>query len=118
MNRTVSRPEVVSQEAPRFILAPNADRIRSDDEALDVARQLAAEFAKDAAERDRERRLPAKELDRFSGSGLWAITWPRPMAGRGFPSPRSPRSLRSFRLRIRILVSCRRIIWRRSARSG
>jgi len=81
MNRSVSRPKAVSKKAPRFNLAPNADRIRSDEEALTVARQLAAEFAEEAAERDRERRLPAKELDRFSGSGLWAITVPKAYGG-------------------------------------
>jgi SfnB family sulfur acquisition oxidoreductase len=83
MNRSVSRPKAVSKKAPRFNLTPNADRIRSDEEALTVARQLAAEFAEEAAERDRERRLPAKELDRFSGSGLWAITVPKAYGGAG-----------------------------------
>jgi SfnB family sulfur acquisition oxidoreductase len=83
MNRNVSRPKAVSKKAPRFNLAPNADRIRSDEEALAVARELAAEFAEEAAERDRERRLPAKELDRFSGSGLWAITVPKAYGGAG-----------------------------------
>jgi len=83
MNRSVSRPKAVSKKAPRFNLTPNADRIRSDEEALTVTRQLAAEFAEEAAERDRERRLPAKELDRFSGSGLWAITVPKAYGGAG-----------------------------------
>jgi alkylation response protein AidB-like acyl-CoA dehydrogenase len=83
MNRSVSRPKAVSKKAPRFNLTPNAERIRSDEEALAVARQLAAEFAEEAAERDRERRLPAEELDRFSGSGLWAITVPKAYGGAG-----------------------------------
>jgi SfnB family sulfur acquisition oxidoreductase len=83
MNRGVSRPVAVSQEAPRFDLAPNAHRIGSDEEALAIARELAPEFAREAAERDRERRLPAKELDRFSGSGLWAITVPKAYGGAG-----------------------------------
>jgi SfnB family sulfur acquisition oxidoreductase len=83
MNRNVSRPKAVSKRAPRFNFEPTADRIRSDEEALAVARQLAAEFAEEAADRDRERRLPAKELDRFSGSGLWAITVPKAYEGAG-----------------------------------
>jgi SfnB family sulfur acquisition oxidoreductase len=83
MNRNVSPPIAPSQGAPRFDLAPNARRIASDEEALAVARELAPEFAKEAAERDRERRLPAEELDRFSGSGLWAITVPKAYGGAG-----------------------------------
>jgi SfnB family sulfur acquisition oxidoreductase len=83
MNRSVSLPNADPPGAPRFDLAPNADRISSDQEALAIARELAPEFAKEAAERDRERRLPAKELDRFSGAGLWAITVPKAYGGAG-----------------------------------
>ena len=44
-------------------LAPRrAAIICSDAEALDVARELAADFAREAAVRDRERRLPLPEL--------------------------------------------------------
>jgi SfnB family sulfur acquisition oxidoreductase len=66
---------------PRFELNPEAHRIGSDADALTVARQLAGEFTTEAAERDRERRLPVEELDRFSGSGLWAITVPKAYGG-------------------------------------
>jgi SfnB family sulfur acquisition oxidoreductase len=77
-------PRAVAGAAPpSFNLAPNARRIASDAEALTVARELAAELAVEAAERDRERRLPAAELDRFSGSGLWAITVPKAHGGAG-----------------------------------
>lgn len=55
--------------------------IRDDQEALDVARRLAERFARDAAARDRERRLPLAELDEFSQSGLWGITVPRAYGG-------------------------------------
>jgi len=72
-----------SPDAPRFALYPNAHRVASDAEALAIARELASEFAIEAAERDRERRLPAAELDRFSGSGLWGITVPRTYGGAG-----------------------------------
>ena len=57
--------------------------IRSDDEALDVARALAADFRAGAIARDRERRLPWDELERFSRSGLWGITVPREYGGAG-----------------------------------
>jgi SfnB family sulfur acquisition oxidoreductase len=69
--------------APSFNLSPDAHRITSDAEAISLARELAADFVREAAERDRERRLPVKELDRFSGAGLWAITVPKAYGGAG-----------------------------------
>ncbi|WP_085044070.1 SfnB family sulfur acquisition oxidoreductase [Ensifer aridi] len=60
-----------------------AHRIEDDAEALAVARELAREFATGAAERDRERRLPLAEVERFSQSGLWAITVPKAYGGAG-----------------------------------
>ena len=77
------RPVAGSDETLSFDLSPNAHRIASDEEALAVAHQLSHEFAAQAAERDRERRLPVKELDRFSGSGLWGITVPKAYGGAG-----------------------------------
>ncbi len=41
------------------------------------------EFAVGAVQRDRERRLPLAEIDRFSQSGLWAISVPREYGGAG-----------------------------------
>jgi SfnB family sulfur acquisition oxidoreductase len=63
--------------------SPRAHRIQSDDEAIAVAHILAAEFAPGAAERDRGRRLPRAEMERFSQSGLSAITIPRDFGGAG-----------------------------------
>ena len=57
--------------------------IRDDAEAIAVARSLADEFRREAATRDRERRLPREEVERFSQSGLWAITVPRDYGGAG-----------------------------------
>jgi SfnB family sulfur acquisition oxidoreductase len=57
--------------------------IRDDAEAIAVAHTLAAEFAPTASDRDRERRLPRAEIDRFSQSGLWGITVPREYGGAG-----------------------------------
>lgn len=59
----------------------DAHQIRSDKEAIEVAKQLAQEFAKEASERDRDRRLPLHEVQRFSESGLWAITVPAQFGG-------------------------------------
>ncbi|WP_240032132.1 SfnB family sulfur acquisition oxidoreductase [Pseudomethylobacillus aquaticus] len=65
------------------VLTTIAYRIKSDVEAIEIAHKLAAEFAKEAAQRDRERRLPIAELDAFSQSGLWAITVPKQYGGAG-----------------------------------
>ncbi|WP_085044080.1 SfnB family sulfur acquisition oxidoreductase [Ensifer aridi] len=55
--------------------------IRSDAEALEVAKKLAAEFAPGSAARDRERIWPVQELDAFSQSGLWSINVPKKFGG-------------------------------------
>ena len=60
---------------------PTAHVIRSDAEALETARALAAEFAPGAERRDAERLLPVAELDRLSASGLLAITVPAEHGG-------------------------------------
>lgn len=82
MTITVPLPHVAA-EPPAFDLAPRAHVIGSDEEAIATARTLAAEFAVDASRRDRERILPAAELDRFSKSGLWGITVPKAYGGAG-----------------------------------
>ena len=58
-----------------------AHRIQSDAEAIEIARTLAADFAREAAQRDRERRLPVAELNAFSQSGLWGISVPKAYGG-------------------------------------
>lgn len=63
--------------------AAPAHRISSDAEAIATARRLAASFAREAAERDREGRLPLNEVEAFSQSGLWAITVPKAYGGAG-----------------------------------
>ena len=55
--------------------------IRTDDEAIAIAKDLAAEFRKGASERDRERIWPLAELDAFSQSGLWSINVPKACGG-------------------------------------
>ena len=55
--------------------------ITSDAEALEIAQQLSQEFKQLAVERDQERRLPFEEIQKFSQSGLWAITVPKQYGG-------------------------------------
>ena len=57
--------------------------ITSDEQALVVASDLAEDFKRDSALRDRERRLPHPELEAFSRSGLWGISVPRAYGGAG-----------------------------------
>jgi SfnB family sulfur acquisition oxidoreductase len=57
--------------------------ITSDEQALIVASDLAEDFRRDSALRDRERRLPLPELDVFSRSGLWGISVPKEFGGAG-----------------------------------
>lgn len=55
--------------------------LAGDAEALGVAGELAADFRKDAAERDARRRLPHPELERLSASGLLGVTVPAEFGG-------------------------------------
>lgn len=55
--------------------------IRDDAEAIAIAQQLSEEFAKESAERDRERKLPYAELRKLSESGLLGITVPKEYGG-------------------------------------
>ncbi|AOF92649.1 SfnB family sulfur acquisition oxidoreductase [Sinorhizobium sp. RAC02] len=55
--------------------------IKSDAEAIAVAKTLAAEIAPGSAIRDRDRIWPVKELDSFSQSGLWSINVPKVFGG-------------------------------------
>ncbi len=83
MTLNVAATNAAPSGSPVFNRNPRAHVIASDAEAIEVARALATDFARDAAVRDRERRLPAAELDRFSGSGLWGMTVPREYGGAG-----------------------------------
>ncbi|CAB3799989.1 SfnB family sulfur acquisition oxidoreductase [Pararobbsia alpina] len=56
-------------------------RIKSDDDARSAAHAFAQSIAAGAAERDRVRARPHAEIERFSQSGLWAITVPREYGG-------------------------------------
>src|SRR3984885_15258540 len=60
-----------------------AHRIATDGEALAIACDLAAAFRTGGADPGRNRRLPMEEIERFSQSGLWAITVPKEFGGAG-----------------------------------
>jgi SfnB family sulfur acquisition oxidoreductase len=55
--------------------------IGTDAEAIEIAEAVAAQLLPGAAERDRERRLPRKEMDLLSASGLLGITVPQSYGG-------------------------------------
>lgn len=59
----------------------HANIIQSDQEAIEVAQNLALEFAKEASQRDQDRRLPLEEIQQYSQSGLWAINVPKTYGG-------------------------------------
>ena len=60
---------------------PAASVILNDEDAIRAARSLAEFIKAGAAERDRAKLAPAAEIDRFSMSGLWAITVPKKYGG-------------------------------------
>lgn len=76
IEQSIAGAAVVTSRAP-------AHRILSETEAIAIAHKLAQEFAVDAAVRDQQRRLPHAEIERFSASGLWAITVPKAYGGIG-----------------------------------
>ncbi|SNS04666.1 sulfur acquisition oxidoreductase, SfnB family [Streptosporangium subroseum] len=57
--------------------------IKTDEEAVEVARTLARGFAEGAARRDAERILPVAEIEALSDSGLLGITVPAEHGGAG-----------------------------------
>ena len=85
MSTPTTRVRVNSPEpfAPRPRPASPAHVIRSDAQALEIARRLSAEFAVEASLRDSEGYLPLAELDAYSQSGLWGITVPKAYGGAG-----------------------------------
>jgi SfnB family sulfur acquisition oxidoreductase len=60
-----------------------AQRIKSDEQALEAARLFAEQIRGESAARDRERRLPFDEIESFSQTGLWGITVPKEYGGAG-----------------------------------
>ena len=75
----MTQDDLPSPIAPRP--ASPAHRLANDAEAIAIAERLAADFAREGAVRDRDRRLPWVELDAFSQSGLWAMNVPKAYGG-------------------------------------
>jgi SfnB family sulfur acquisition oxidoreductase len=57
--------------------------IKSDEEAISVAKELAAEFSQTASKRDMERIMPYEEIEKVSMAGLTAMTVPKKYGGAG-----------------------------------
>ena len=74
-------PSTAGPREPRVPDPSRVRRIRTDAEALDTARALAAIFRQGASARDRERLQPWDELDLWSESGLGGITVPKSYGG-------------------------------------
>lgn len=70
-----------TQSAHYDIRRPDAHIIRDDAEAITIAHEVASLLREGAAERDRQRQVPADIVDAFSNSGLWGITVPREHGG-------------------------------------
>lgn len=66
-----------------YIKQTLAHLIRSDEEAIKVAEELANYFALEASKRDHERQIPLEEIQKYSASGLWGITVPKKFGGAG-----------------------------------
>lgn len=60
---------------------PPAHRIQSEEEAVEIARSLAADFAQQASDRDINRVLPYDEIEALSQSGLLGISVPSEHGG-------------------------------------
>jgi SfnB family sulfur acquisition oxidoreductase len=71
------RPQPLEESDP----APGVVVIRNDAEAIQVASELASQLRPGASERDRDRRLPAAEMDLLSASGLLGVTVPKAHGG-------------------------------------
>jgi SfnB family sulfur acquisition oxidoreductase len=78
----VSNRKALSNNPPSFDMA-EAQRIKSDEEALAAARIFADQIRGESAARDKERRLPFDEIESFSQTGLWGITVPKEYGGAG-----------------------------------
>ena len=83
----MSAPNIslVEDRAPRPRRGRTTVPVLTADEAIALARELAAELAAGSAERDAHRLLPANEIDRLSASGLLAITVPAAYGGSDLP---------------------------------
>lgn len=71
----------MTERAAQSRPSSQAHVIKSDAEALAIARELAAKFVQGASDRDRDRILPRDEIELYSQSGLWGINIPKAYGG-------------------------------------
>lgn len=83
MDGSVSIDKGPAMGATRPFNRPDAHLIRSDEEAIGIAKALAEDFRKEAGIRDAERRRPTSEINQYSQSGIWGMTVPRQYGGAG-----------------------------------
>lgn len=82
---SAAQTSTIEDRVPQPRRGRSAVPVLTADEAVAVARDLAAELAIGSAERDADRLLPASEIDRLSSSGLLAITVPAAHGGADLP---------------------------------
>ena len=82
----VIAPDVPQEAAPLPAPRRRPPLLATADAAIAAAHDFAASIKDGAAERDRGRILPIAEIERFSDTGLWAITVPRAYGGAGLPT--------------------------------
>lgn len=70
-----------AQAQARIAPTSSVGFIRTDAQAIQIAREIGRQLLPGASERDRERRLPEAEMDLLSASGLLGITVPRRYGG-------------------------------------
>ncbi|MBV8098244.1 MAG: SfnB family sulfur acquisition oxidoreductase [Verrucomicrobia bacterium] len=73
--------QVTSDQQRANLPASRAHRVGDDQEALAIAHELAAHFRPGASLRDSHRQLPFAEIEKYSVSGLWALTVPKKYGG-------------------------------------
>ncbi|WP_347986541.1 SfnB family sulfur acquisition oxidoreductase [Methylomonas sp. AM2-LC] len=77
----MSQATLLDDQNHETLSRPHAHIIKSDAEAIEIAKKVALEIGVNAALRDQQRSLPHKEIDLFSQSGLWGITIPKEYGG-------------------------------------
>lgn len=76
-----TEPTVIEPTAPEPTAPVRAAIIRSDEEALRVARQFVESVRERSAQIDDDGRIPDSVINEFSQSGLWGITIPTEFGG-------------------------------------
>jgi len=81
MSSAAITSQVASDQQRANPPSSHAHRVSHDQEALAIAHELAAHFRPGASLRDSHRQLPFAEIEKYSASGLWALTVPKKYGG-------------------------------------